>query len=360
MIIYKYLNNYFIYTDKLKVLTDIEEVKLIMSKSDYIFLNFNLDYKPENQYSINIFYWLLCSIVRTNNLYLKADYNDIITKLENIKKDILSNKHLIKQTGEFTYYNYCINNLFNFKINTEYYESLKHKADYVKSLNNKLGTVNKSFDWYDTVKEGITYDFTNATSRIYPRGFKLFGFDDQYIGLFKYKKGLYYKLDFVSFYPKFLYFYTNNKLYYDPDFYIKEAAKFGMERKEFKQSFNAFLNGSYLKDYPGLYNNFCKEYSGINTLKESLTSNCIINMYNRKFYCREDYQRLGYLISNTAEDCLKLIFKNLYEKYKFSTVDFIWLKYDELFVRVDYQEQIKLLENDIKIYDFLEVKEELV
>ena len=80
--------------------------------------------------------------------------------------------------------NYCINKLFKFKINEEYYESLKPKSDYIKSLNSNLGIVNTSFDWYNTVKDGIVYDFTNATSRLYPRGFKLFNFNDDYIDLF--------------------------------------------------------------------------------------------------------------------------------------------------------------------------------
>jgi hypothetical protein len=344
MILIKYLNNYF--DAELSIYTSLDKINFINEK--YIITNDSLELinyhstLKNKVYNYKINYWLNNNLMNTYKPLTVL--SDVKEEIEEIK--IKFNKDLLQQTNQYTVFEWEINNLFNLKYDEKKYYLLKEKDNLNRRINNGSGKkLREEFDFVEKLEKKIVYDFKNATGRIYPKGsFNLIKFNNKYIDLFIEDNNYqYYKIDFKCFYPRFLYLYTGNNIFLDDNFYDIYSEKLGVERQYFKEDlFNKFINGGVIDD-----KNFMDQFKYLYELKNNIKVP-FLNYSGRKIYCK-DYQKLGYLISTTAEDTLKYLLSHLYNKY-FGNEDikFLWLKYDEIFLALNLKCDINELTDLIK------------
>ncbi len=352
MIVYKYLNNYFCNSgDNTQLFPDLNKMieYIDLEKPKFIFTNCILELYNDSGVSkfidFNILFWLKNNL-KSPLIYSPQNIKDVYVNILTIKTCF--DKNYLDQAILYTKYLYKINKLFKFSYNEKEVFILKEKHFINLEFNKRLTrmsikqsvTLRNTYDWLDKIDKGIYYDFVNATGRIYPKGFDIIKFDNKYLKIFKTDDWKYYKVDFKCFYPRFIRVYLKKDEFIENDFYCKYYKKLKYDnRKMFKNEFNKFLNGGRI------YNSeFLNEFKYLTDFKDSLQIP-FLNCFNRKIYCK-DYQKLGYLISSTAEDCLKQVFSYLYDTYKDQDVIFIYLKYDELFLKT---------KRDIKEYNFLDL-----
>lgn len=338
MIIYKYLNN-FLVDDKIFTSLDkfnFKNEKYIITNSPTDIIDYDKTLKNK-VYDYKINYWLNNN--QDNTYTYPKSLSEVEVEIKSIKTRF--KPELLQQTNRYTIFEYEINKLFSLEYNVKKMLRLKEKRSLNENINKKAGKILRpTYDFLDNIEKGCYYDFKNATGRLYPRGFNVIRFDNNFIDVFINEGESYYKIDFKCFYPRFLYLYTGNELFLDENFYDIYAEKLGVERQTFKEElFNKFTNGGKIDNQE-----FIKEFGYLYELKNKIRSP-FLNYSGRKIYCK-DYQKLGYLISTTAEDALKYLLSYLYNNFK-EDVSFIWLKFDELFVK-GKEENVKKLTEVIK------------
>ena len=343
MILIKYLDSY--YDADLNIYQSLDKINL---QSSHIITNISkeiIDYDTSLKsrvYDYKINYWLNNNLINTYKPLTVL--SDVTKEIEEIKTNF--KKDLLRQTNQYTIFDWEINKLFNLEYSPKKVYALKEKANLNRRINKNSGKkLREEYDFLDKLDKPIIYDFKNATGRIYPRGsFNLIKFNNNFIDIFiqdDLKK--YYKIDFKCFYPRFLYLYTGNKIFLDDNFYDIYSNKLGVERQYFKEDlFNKFINGGKIEN-----EKFIKEFSFLYDLKNTIKVP-FLNYCNRKIYCK-DYQKLGYLISSSAEDTLKYLLSYLYNKYLGNEdIKFLWLKYDEIFLALNLKCDIMEVSNLIK------------
>ena len=356
MIIINIKNNYLSFDkNSFKIIPDD---KLLQLDDEYIFSNFIFDCQAKNFIYLPVFYWLVNNQDQYNFYYI--DLDKAKEDIKNIKEFILLNKKYLNQAIEFTKYHISINKLFNYKFNKSIYHSYRQHNIFIQNKieKYKIDLPNK-YSWIDLFNIP-SYDFTSRTGRIMARKSnfeKLLNNPDFDFNIFKTDDFEYYRLDFKSFYVRFLSIYTGESFYSADDFYEKYSIYFNLTRDDFKKAFNAYINGSGLKEYPDEFmNEFNKLFRSVIELNNNIYGNSIINNFGRKVIPSANHLSLSYLISSTAEDTLKIMYNKLHNIYKNDTnIRFIYNYCDELFVAVKNVKKLDELKENIKVFEFMNV-----
>ena len=209
----------------------------------------------------------------------------------------------------------------------------------------------------EDINKGIQYDFTSTSAKIINKGFDLKKFGrKKYIELFKPRKECrYYLLDFVSFEPSCLNFYIKD--YISEGFYLTNSEKYNVTRKEFKDSFIAWIYGAGKNMLGAFYEKFPVDFPEVEELRNSLKSSRIQNAFGTVLNVDRDYKKMNYLIASTAGDVVKKVHVGLYNSGILQDgFRLMFSLFDEFLIEVSPGKSIEDIKKYFEIYDFIKIK----
>lgn len=311
----------------------------------------------DNVIDIRILFWL------SDNFYKQEQYkfsskDDYKKVFADLKQKLSLYVHFVEQAKALTKLYLMINANHSFEYNKKFYLVLKEHHALHDNCKSKLPKYTyDGIENLDDIIKGIHYDFINPTGKILNKGFSVMKFDrKKYIELFKPRKDChYFLLDFKNFEPSMLNFYIKD--YVDEGFYLKNAEKYKLPRDEFKSSFIAWLNGAG-EGLLGIYlEQFRRDFPEVESLRNSLKSNRIQNVFGTTLSVDKDYKKMSYLIQSTAGDVVKKVHYGLYTSGIFKDgFRLIFSLFDEFLIEVAPSKKIEDIKPYFELYDFIKIK----
>jgi hypothetical protein len=315
--------------------------------------------KVDNILDTRIFKWLLDSKYSTFKDKMDLiDRNSLLKFFRDFETLIKSNPSLVKDAIKYTKTYKIVNLNHHFQYNKNEILKIREKIHQDRVLKDKISNFDVDYETENleelsVISKGIHYDFFNPVGKIMGKGFNLTKFDrKKYANLFKNDSEKYYLVDFKSFEPTMLNYYLPG--YISENFYEENSAKLNMEREDFKENYNAWINGAGKSKLGDLNEKFPEMLPEIQELRKKITPS-FKNYFGRTITCDEKYKRLGYLIQSTAGDLIKEFHNQIYEKERKFKI--IYSLADEFFLKGNVEEFVQIVG---KSYPDLKVKVEQV